>query len=474
VVVLGGAIIYVATQPRGLFYVPRLEARYFLPFAPAYWLLLGWSAAALIRWRAAVGWAAAALLVGVSVYFLPGYYGGRIRHDELQSMVRAILGQAEPSDVVLLDSGGRYPVFLYHYERAAGDADYPPMETITREERHITAEEVAERMAAKAADHPRIWLAEVEVSQTDPDRLVKAWLDAHGTVVWAQSYGYNALYLYDATGAAPKAAAGYVPQYPLAAGPGRRATTRLGTGGAHGDARRGLARGDRVEPGADGARLAGIAHCRRRDGAATRTVHGGLRFWPVAARGGAGRGRRLGERALSPGPGHSGHDAGSGQPARGPGRGEPGAGRGRRAAGRAHRRCVGAGGYTLHDRSIAAGGTITLDLYWRAETAPGRDLAVFTHLLGEAVNPATQGPVWGQTDGAPGAGAYATGAWRAGDVLIDRHVIAVDAAAPAGKYQIEVGLVDPGSGARLPVADADGSARGDSLVLPETVDIAAP
>ncbi len=87
-------------------------------------------------------------------------------------------------------------------------------------------------MEAKAADHPRIWLAEVEVSQTDPDRLVKAWLDEHSAVVWAQSYGYNALYLYDATGAAPEAAADYTPQYPLAAdlGGGRCAA---GIGGEH-------------------------------------------------------------------------------------------------------------------------------------------------------------------------------------------------------------------------------------------------
>ncbi len=137
------------------------------------------------------------------------------------------------------------------------------METITREERHITAEEVAEHMEAKAADHPRIWLAEVEVSQTDPDRLVKAWLDEHSAVVWAQSYGYNALYLYDATGAAPEAAADYTPQYPLAADLAAGGAARLGVGGEHGSAGRGHARGHRVGPGADGARLAGAAHRRR-------------------------------------------------------------------------------------------------------------------------------------------------------------------------------------------------------------------
>jgi mannosyltransferase len=473
VVFLGGAMIYVATQPRGLFYVPDLEARYFLPYAPAFWLLLGWSAAALTRHWRAVGWGATAVLVALSLYFLPGYYADRFRHDELQSMVRAILSQAGPDDVVLLDSGGRYPLFLYYYERAAGDGPHPTMETVTLEERNVTADEVAACLTSEAESHGRIWLAEVDVALGDPERLAKAWLDAHSTAVLSHGYGYNALYLYDPLGQPPELAADYAPQYPLAAslGGGRLRGWEL--------AERTATPGDavRIVTVWDAAPAATIAielwargeTVLRRELDAGEAAGGPWRQeldWAVPAGWPAGRYEIVlvaGDDRLT---------LGTLQVAGAPK--EPALGPAAQPLGVHIGADLTLAGYTLHSDQAQAGGNVVLDLYWRADAAPGRDLNVFVHLLGESYNPATQGPVWGQTDGAPNGGTEATATWQAGDWIVDRHVIPLDAAAPAGSYQIELGLVQPEDGARLPVTAADGTAQGDHLILPQQVAVTAP
>jgi len=94
---------------------------------------------------------------------------------------------------------------------------------------------------------------------------------------------------------------------------------------------------------------------------------------------------------------------------------------------------------------------------------------VFTQLLGEAHNPRTQGPVWGQHDSGPSGYAAPTTDWRAGDRVQDRHLIEVAPDAPEGLYQLQVGMYDPSTGQRLPVTDATGAEVGDRVLLPVTV-----
>jgi len=136
-------------------------------------------------------------------------------------------------------------------------------------------------------------------------------------------------------------------------------------------------------------------------------------------------------------------------------------------------------GYTLHGaRGGAAaarpGGSVTLDLHWAIGDKLDRDYTVFTHLLGEAHNPRTQGPVWGQHDSQPADGGYPTTQWLVGDVIVDRHVIPVDEGAPDGAYRIEVGLYTVEDGKRLEVRGPDGSPWGDHILLEAPVTVAAP
>ncbi|HHX42879.1 MAG TPA: hypothetical protein GX714_02660, partial [Chloroflexi bacterium] len=135
-------------------------------------------------------------------------------------------------------------------------------------------------------------------------------------------------------------------------------------------------------------------------------------------------------------------------------------------------------GYTLRgaarDGTVTAapGETITLDLYWSVDAKLDRNYTVFTHLLGEAHNPRTQGPVWGQHDAQPADGGYPTTQWLVGDVLVDRHVLPIDGEAPAGSYRIEVGLYTVEDGNRLEVRGPHGEDWGDRILLATPVTVA--
>jgi hypothetical protein len=102
-------------------------------------------------------------------------------------------------------------------------------------------------------------------------------------------------------------------------------------------------------------------------------------------------------------------------------------------------------------------------------TRPEVDYVVFTHLLGAAHNPRTQGPVWGQHDSPPADAGLPTSLWAVGEAITDRHLLEVDPGAPPGEYRLEVGMYTPADGRRLAVTDPSGQARGDHVLLDAVV-----
>ena len=134
-------------------------------------------------------------------------------------------------------------------------------------------------------------------------------------------------------------------------------------------------------------------------------------------------------------------------------------------------------GYSLRDargkkiQRIAPGEGLILDLYWRTERKLEREYTVFTHLLGEAHNPKTQGPVWAQHDSFPANNGYPTSQWLEGDTIVDRHVLVVDEQAPEGRYRLEVGMYTVQDGKRLAVRSQQGEPLGDRLLLDTPVSV---
>ncbi|MHB1317393.1 MAG: glycosyltransferase family 39 protein [Anaerolineae bacterium] len=467
--------IYLSTLPRSLFYTPHIEARYFMPFAPAFWILLAWSVTEIgRRWRWA-GILIGTVLIASWLIVLPGHYTDRYLEDDYQTMVRAIVSQAEPGDVVLLDSGSRYPLFLYQYDRLPAE-QRPAFDTVTPGGELLTARDVDEWLERNAERYGRIWLAEVDANLSDPDRVLRQVLEQRYGLDWSEGYGANALFLYAPGELAPSLADGYLPQ--------QQGDSDASTWGLRGwdipVAR--YTRGDRLwttlywDWTSQATRrlelvsAGGVVVAGRSVGALTEQVSGRERIeLPVTAALVPGTYRLR----LSDSEGHllplrdvriartpdlpaplgptvvldaTADDAIAldgytvvGAPAIGP--------------------------YLLH-----AGDAVAVDLYWRATGVPQGNWTVFTQLIGETYNPATSGPVWGQHDSAPLEGQWPTETWRAGDSSIDRHIIQIDRQAPEGNYRLIFGLYDSVSGTRA-VASFGETAAGDQLTADTIVQI---
>jgi 4-amino-4-deoxy-L-arabinose transferase-like glycosyltransferase len=97
-------------------------------------------------------------------------------------------------------------------------------------------------------------------------------------------------------------------------------------------------------------------------------------------------------------------------------------------------------GYDLPDRAVP-GGTARVILYWRVLDRPAAELSFFVHLIGNL------GSLWAQLDGL----GYPIDGWRAGDLLVQWHDLAVPAGAPPVDYAIEAGAYRRADGSRLPV-----------------------
>ncbi len=116
-------------------------------------------------------------------------------------------------------------------------------------------------------------------------------------------------------------------------------------------------------------------------------------------------------------------------------------------------------GYDMDRRSASPGETIHLTLYWRTLTEMEEDYVVFAHLLRK------EDQIWARADGEPLDGAVPTSAWRLGQTFEDRYGLTIGPDAPAGAYEIEVGLYLPQAGKRLAILSPDGRLLGDRILL---------
>ena len=99
-----------------------------------------------------------------------------------------------------------------------------------------------------------------------------------------------------------------------------------------------------------------------------------------------------------------------------------------------------------------SGNELPVTLYWRGEAPMAADYTVFVHLLDAAGNVLAQG------NAPPRAGRYSTHWWDPGEVVADRHVIPLPADLPPGDFRARIGLYNPNTGERLPLAGDSGDA----------------
>jgi 4-amino-4-deoxy-L-arabinose transferase-like glycosyltransferase len=489
--VLPPLVVYGLSIPRGFFYSPKPEARYLLLFAPLFYILLAGTMASFWqkgRWGQILTIGATVLVLGTFVSVLPGHYSGRYMRDEYQTAMQTLAAYAQPADAVLLVSGDRYPLFLYYYQRQFPDRDGPAVYLMPQHSVDFTPENVGSELGPLAERYQRLWLASFERSLQDPQNLVEQWLDAHRRPALNVSEGYNYLRLYvpgsSATGShgALLSLVHVQPQHPLYHSLGHGVllgydlpTTEFRPGDTIQaaiyvraedalDLRLSWVNSAGETVAVQSLQVAAPASGSRivRETAALTvyeyTAPG--RYWlevcPVAPGTNCAAlplGRVTYSRRL---------------PARTP----------------TVQRQVTLGGGAIRflgysvapARQVEAGRSLTIDLYWQVEAWLHQDYTVFVHLLGP-YNPATGGPIWAQDDSYPLGGGHPTSRWLPGQVVPDRHVLAIPQETPSGSYQIEIGLYDANTGERLAVAPGSAESGADSSgnrILLDQIQIVQP
>jgi hypothetical protein len=112
------------------------------------------------------------------------------------------------------------------------------------------------------------------------------------------------------------------------------------------------------------------------------------------------------------------------------------------------------------------GQPLELALRWRAEGRGNLDYTVFAHVE------SADGHLAAQHDKPPLDGQFPTSRWSAGVAFDDRHTLALPADLAPGAYRLTLGMYDPATGQRLPVAPGDPpnearAADGNTLIVAE-------
>ncbi|HQY94999.1 MAG TPA: hypothetical protein PLS79_25530, partial [Caldilinea sp.] len=87
-----------------------------------------------------------------------------------------------------------------------------------------------------------------------------------------------------------------------------------------------------------------------------------------------------------------------------------------------------------------------LTLFWHANAPIDSDYTVFVHVVD------SRGRMIGQWDQTPAAGAAPTSGWTPGRIVVDDYRIDLDRAGAQNPVRVLVGLYDPVTGERLPLA----------------------
>ena len=90
--------------------------------------------------------------------------------------------------------------------------------------------------------------------------------------------------------------------------------------------------------------------------------------------------------------------------------------------------------------------TLTVTLYWKAIQLMDESYKIFVHLYD-----AESGDLLAQKDAVPRDWNYPTNWWQAGEIVSDEAQLSIDSLSPED-YKIAVGVYDPDTGERLPIA----------------------
>ncbi|HYN87991.1 MAG TPA: hypothetical protein VER55_05655, partial [Ardenticatenaceae bacterium] len=410
-------------------------------------------------------------LVGVEAASLHDYFAGRVREDDYISLAATMRAYWHEADTVLLHTDQPWPVFAYHWGG--------PFEGITYTQ-PVDEAGAAARLDSISDRHNGVWLVLNEDAQrVDPDRVVERLLAGRAAAQREWRFGSKRLVLFTLAAGRAATIMELSPTWAPSTPPARLVSSEVELVGWEQALRR-------YRPG-DVAHLFATVDltpgCVSASGCApVLTLNLGNPAAPlasattVAGPSGAGQRQRLQFDVLIPPEAPAGRSPWTltqGQQHVTTGAAAVLA-RPASAATRASEIAVPLEttfgeppllkllGYDLRSH-VAPGESAHLTLYWQGLRTIPLPFKVFTHIIDADER------MWGQKDDVPVSGTRPTTGWMPGEIIVDGYEIAVSPDTPAGRYIVEIGLYDAGTGMRLgPVRDADGrQLNGERVLLGE-------
>jgi hypothetical protein len=116
-------------------------------------------------------------------------------------------------------------------------------------------------------------------------------------------------------------------------------------------------------------------------------------------------------------------------------------------------------GYRLSSERLSPGDTLTVVLFWQSDGQVKENYTVFCHLL------SASSELVAQHDGRPVLGIRPVPSWRAGEVMLDSHPVALSADLAPGEYELSVGMYDLETLQRAPAYDGAGERLPDDRIV---------
>lgn len=441
------------TFPRAFGYSPKPEARYFVPYAPAFAILAAVAGAALIgawrervaslssiasryQWRVAIGGIGIALLlvgvVGLQGWTLQSYYGERLSTDEYRSITSTMRAYWRDGDGVLLHSDQPWPVFTYYWEGGWDGVTY------TQE---VQPNGTLNAVYPVWESHDAIWLVVNEDAQRiDPQGQVIGWLESKALVTEQWRFGSKRLLLFVRS---PERVMGVGYIAPMAFNRWEQPLSRVRAGTQlsffYSDLISLLPTTVTLSLGAPTAPI--TSHTLVIEEEELQRLQFDLLIppdtppatYPLFIQQNDAV-EQISTLTILPPLGRTDAVATTLPPTAIP-----------VAIALGNPLLIQLQGYEGELPSLQAGDTLPLTLYWQAAQPIPLSYKVFVHLS------AADEEIWAQSDSEPATGSRPTTGWQVGELIVDSHTLTLDPATPPGRYTVWVGIYDPATGVRLPL-----------------------
>lgn len=415
-VMLPPLAIYTLGVLQTRFYSPKPEERYLIIFAPVVYAGLGAALDALWRRQRGLG---AVAVVALAVMYGAAFardLDARYYRDDYDTLFKVVNSLAQPDEPILFVSEDRYPLVLYHLNRAAGWQSpfeilgVPPFEAGG-----------TDNLTRLLNGRTRFWYVEIERHFQDPTGGYRQYLDANFRRMFHADIDYNGVTLYEGAVAVRPLSDGVLLPPISEARPGD--VVRAGASGAIA-----WAYGNMVLEGQDSAtwNLSQFTVYPAYPDGVYQVVAGGLRKSFVVR----------GAQSIDP-------------------RTVP-------LNARVNFGSMTLLGYSVADSSVAAGESFEITLYWRVDEPMDTNYTVFAQLIGPFRD---DGPVWASADRYP-AQTPTTKLWP-DMIFADTYTLAVPPDMPPGTHAALFGLYNLETGRRLNTEDGGDAVTVRDLVVTE-------